>query len=401
MNVLKYISQKGIRGTVQVLYQYKVDLVLQRVMGLVLRHRPLKRIIVIESHNDFDSNGGALYRYLIRNGYNETNQIVWLLKNPLDQELPPNVTAVPLRKPSIRKNYYKWVAKWFSSDNDCSEKLRKDQVSIYLGHGGFGLKNCRGYIKVPDSVDYVAVSSREVSGILADQLMLAPTDPRLRCIGYPYMDSFLNGEEGDLRKVTDQSYGKVILWMPTFRKGGGAGRQDSATIGKLGIPLIQDLETLDKVNEQLRRENTLLILKIHPMQDLEDLKVTDRSNIRVLTGKRVKELGIDNYRLMKDCDALISDYSSAAYDFLYRNGPIAYDFSDVANYKLGLCVEDPEEYMAGDKIMNVEDLSRFLHEVAEGEDPFYEKRQALRKKIFDYYDGESSRRAVELLGITK
>ena len=43
--------------------------------------KPLKNIIIIESHNDFDCNGGAFYNYLIKNNYNEKYLIVWLLKN--------------------------------------------------------------------------------------------------------------------------------------------------------------------------------------------------------------------------------------------------------------------------------------------------------------------------------
>lgn len=36
-------------------------------------------------------------------------------------------------------------------------------------------------------------------------------------------------------------------------------------------------------------------------------------NISNLTGDTVKQLDIDNYRLLKDADALISDYSSIVY----------------------------------------------------------------------------------------
>ena len=41
--------------------------------------------------------------------------------------------------------------------------------------------------------------------------------------------------------------------MPTFRKGGGYDRQDSESIGALGIPLIKDLEEYNKLNEFLIR----------------------------------------------------------------------------------------------------------------------------------------------------
>ena len=96
---------------------------------------------------------------------------------------------------------------------------------------------------------------------------------------------------------------------------------------------------------------------------------------------------------------MISDYSSAAYDFLHCNKPIAYDFSDIQDYKLGLSVDNPEEYMAGQYIKNTNDMISFINDILNDIDRFYEKRQILRKKIFDYYDGNNSLRAVRLLRI--
>lgn len=401
MKILLYLKENGIKHALKIIYEYKIDIAIRKIFGVFLKNKPLKNIIVIESHNDFDSNGGAFYNYLIKNGYNKKYKIVWLLKHSLTEKLPHNVTSVPLHKPSVRKNYYKWMAKWFTSDNDCSAKLRDDQISIYFGHGGFGLKNCKGFIELPKQLDYVAMPSHYLTEIFSDQLMLKSDDSRLCYIGFPYIDNFYSKEKGDLHKITKESYKKIILWMPTFRKGGGFKRQDSTVVGKLGIPLINGLDEYNRLNEFLKKNNIFLIIKIHPMQDLSDLKISDMSNIRVLTSITVKELDVDNYRLMKDCDALISDYSSAAYDFLHCNKPIAYDFSDVKNYKLGLVVSDPKELMAGNYISSFDDLIDFIEDIINNKDEYYEKRQDLRSKIFDYYDGNNCKRALDLLKIEK
>ena len=401
MNPLENVKKNGVKHTLDIIYKYEIDIILTRILGLFLRNKPLQDIIVIESHNDFDSNGGAFYNYLIKNEYNKKYKIVWAIKHPktVPQKLPENVDWYAIYKPSIKKNYYKWIATYFTSDNDCSAKLRSDQKVIYFGHGGFGLKNWKGYIKLPEKIDYVAMPSKYLKDVFADQMMLASNDPRLCYIGFPYVDNFYDGKEGDLHKITANIYRKVILWMPTFRKGTSYKRQDSRTIGALGIPLIYNMDDYYKLNGFLKENNALLILKIHPMQDIRDLKIKSTSNICVLTGNDVKKLKVDNYHLMKDCDALISDYSSAAYDFLQCNKPIAYDFSDVQDYKLGLSVENPEDYMAGHYIKSKDDMISFINDVLNDIDRYYEKRQVLRKKIFDYYDGNNSQRAIELLGI--
>lgn len=400
MNIIRYVKENGVGHCLSVLYRYKLDALFTRLLGLFLCRRPLRDIIVIESHNDFDSNGGAFYRYLLQNGYDRRYRIVWLLKHKRPKRLPPNVTAVPLCRPSLRKAYYRWIARFFTVDCSAPGKLRSNQVCVYFGHGGFGLKDCRGHMDLPDGIDRVLMQSHGVDAIFAGQFGLAPDDKRLCYVGFPYLDTLVDGEPGDLHKIIGEERRKgkkTLLWMPTFRKGGF--HREDGTVGPLGVPLIPDQKTWMQLDKQLNELGLLLILKIHPMQDLRDLKVTETPNIRILTGVSVKTLGVDNYRLMKDCDAMLSDYSSAAYDFLYLDRPIAYDLSDLSDYRIGLCVDDPQNYMAGPVIRGMEDLYAFLSDLAAGRDRFAEARQALRRKLFDYTDADNCRRAADLLGL--
>ena len=400
MNVLKYISQNGMKHTAEIIYMYKIDIVIQKICGVFLRNKTLKDIIVIESHNDFDSNGGAFYNYLIKNGYNKKYKIVWAIKHPeaVPQELPNNVDWYAEYKPGVKKNYYKWIAKWFTSDQDCSKKLRKEQISIYMMHGSVALKDCTGLINLPEDLNYCLTASEWWKPIDAKQLLWNGSDKRLKICGFPSHDVFYTKQEGDLKKVTAQKYSKTILWMPTFRQNIGH-RNDSNKQQVLGVPLIDSLEEYQELNAFLNQTDTLLIIKIHPKQDLESLKIYDMSNICVLTGIDVKKKNIDNYRLMKDVDALISDYSSAAYDFLHADKPIAYDLSDLDSYTRGIVVADPHELMAGHEIKNRKDLYMFVADIAAGKDPYGENRKKLFTKVFKYHDGNSSKRVVELLGL--
>lgn len=96
MNVIGYLKDKGIKHSISVIYKYKIEIILEKIVAFFCKNRPLKKIIMIESHNDFDCNGGAFYEYLISHGYNNNYRIVWRLKNrlPRHYKLPNNVDYI-------------------------------------------------------------------------------------------------------------------------------------------------------------------------------------------------------------------------------------------------------------------------------------------------------------------
>ena len=315
MNPLRYLKEKGIRHALHVIYRYKLHGWLCRCILPFVKGRPLKDAIVIESHNDFDSNGGALYDYLIREGYNRRYTIIWLLKNRRPAgKLPPNVRTFSLYRPGLRKAYAVCTAKYLTADNELVEKVRPEQVSLFCDHGGVSMKSVKGLYRLPDSVDYILSPSESYAPILASQYEVSYPSPRFLHVGYPQHDVFWEPSENELAKLTAHSYDKVFLWMPTFRVGGGAGRRDSLAEQPFGIPLVESEAMLQALQQFLEKANCLLLIKIHPMQDKATLtRLHGSDNIRILTAEAMKKLHINNYRLLKNVDALISDYSSIAY----------------------------------------------------------------------------------------
>lgn len=278
------------------------------------------------------------------------------------------------------------------------EEVRKEQKSYYTTHGAFGLKAFKGNVKIPESISYILTPSDYLKELLANEYCINYPNNRQIIIGYPAHDVLYNNEEGDLHKITVAKYEKVILWMPTFRRS-VEGRQDGDTDNSLGIPIINSLEDYWNLNMKLNKENVLLIIKIHPMQDMSTVKIKSLSNIILLDGNLVKKYNIDNYKLMKDCDALISDYSSVAYDYLHLNRPLAYTMDDVNKYELGLIVSEPESFMAGKIIYNLEDFQCFINDLISNRDIYQEKRNILLCKIWNYHDGNSSERLAKHMGL--
>ncbi len=401
--VLKYGFYNAIKTIITNRIMIFGDKAIYNLEKQILRNRNLENIIIIESHNDFDSNGGAFYNYLIKSGYNKKYKIVWFLWNfdNKPRDLPYNVECFSFYKLSIKKNYYMCIAKYFAVDDSSTvKKAKEQQMLVHLRHGAGGLKNVKGFTKISASVDYILGMSESYAKIESEQLSLEYPDKRLVFLGFPSHDLLFQDNKNEIKKVTNGIFNKIILWMPTFRRGVN-NRNDSNIELPLGVPLINDLSDYKKLNYLLKINKMFLIIKIHPMQDLNTLKLLNLSNINILTGDIVKKLGIDNFRLMSCCDAMISDYSGAAYDFLQLNRPIAYVLSDMDEYKLGFVVEDIHSLIAGHEIYKYEDMVQFLNDVSCENDMYRKKREKIRNYIYKYHDGDNSKRLVSLMRLEK
>ena len=68
---IAYLKKNGLKHFFEVIYRYKIDALIRKILMVFLKNRPIEDVIVIASHNDFDCNGGAFYDYLIKNNYNK------------------------------------------------------------------------------------------------------------------------------------------------------------------------------------------------------------------------------------------------------------------------------------------------------------------------------------------
>jgi len=380
----------------------RMDYFFAKIWLGVSRNRPLRNIIVIESHNDFDCNSGAFYDYCLRQGYNEDWIFVWLLKNK-KKRVPKNVKQFKLYAPSFRKMYYVCCAKYILNDDTFIEKRRADQICVYCTHGGCTFKNVHGLIVVPEYVDYALSSSVNYDPFEIDNFSIKENTKMLH-LGFPSNDTFFQEEKNAIEECYGGLYKKIILWMPTFRKSKNC-RNDSEIELEYGLPILESLDTFQKLNEILKGENSLLLLKIHPMQDIRDLEpviaIRDQlSNFKIVLPTDAMEGKLDSYTLMKFADAMISDYSSVAYTYILRDKPLAFVLSDLIYYKPGFAVPDMERFLPGTKIYSFEDFVGFIKLILKDEkDPFETQRVELKTWMYEHADGDSSKRLAEFLGM--
>ena len=169
-----------------------------------------------------------------------------------------------------------------------------------------------------------------------------------------------------------------------------------------GIPLINTEKDFCEINDILKKNNTLLIIKIHPKQDIDTIKKLKTicfENVFIVDNDVVKEKNIDVFKLLKNTDALISDYSSITYSYILLDKPIAHVFSDVNEFKLGFAMENYEDYVVGEKLYSIEDMKRFINEIYDGKDLYKEKRRKLTNYLYLYQDGKSCERIVEFMNL--
>ena len=99
------------------------------------------------------------------------------------------------------------------------------------------------------------------------------------------------------------------------------------------------------------------------------------------------------YGFLTCVDALITDYSSIAIDFMLLDKPIGFTLDDFNAYKntQGFVFENPLDYMPGNHIYSYEEILTFIDEVACDKDPYMNKRHDLMSEVHNPCDNYSER----------
>ena len=71
-----------------------------------------------------------------------------------------------------------------------------------------------------------------------------------------------------------------------------------------------------------------------------------------------------------------------AVDYLLLDRPLGYVLADYNIYKeKGICIEDPLEYMPGEKIYNACDIRKFMKHLTDGTDSYRQERAKNLKQM--------------------
>ena len=355
----------------------------------------LKPIILFESNPDFCDNSRGVYDRLVELGYNKKYKLVWFVldKTKFADIKDSNVEFVDISdKKKIR--YYGFFAKYIIDCNRFIFKRNKYQFRIHLTHGT-PLKYTPQYSLNSGKLDYLIQISDYFTKY--DKELYNITDNQILSLGFPRNDILL--KESYYVFFPDIKRKKTICWFPTYRN--HKSHSSGKNILPYGIPAVNNEKELKELNEFLKKNETLLVIKLHPVEDTSILKELDFDYIKLIHDDIFDANHTILYHYMSNVDALITDYSSLYYDFLLTKKPIGMAISDIKEYskhnQLIFDIDSFETNLPADYIYNFDDLLKFIENVSKGNDVSYQKRMEKMKLYHKYFDDKSADRVIALM----
>lgn len=378
---------------------------------IIFRSGPRKE--AIQRGMDFDDNARALFEYMLQNNFNQKYKLVWLMKYPLNLAKYSdclNVKFIPLdwavsEDPEEREQYYHSLCLaryiFFTDAFSFARNTRDDQIRVQLWHGQ-GFKGRAIFSSFEKRCEYMTVMS-EFYGEIHKNAFRLKTE-QILVTGNPKQDwLFHKVEEDTLYSLGIPKAEKYIFWLPTFRRVIKGLRALNADIhnSATGMSIMDNYEQVDILNELLKEKGIVLIIKPHPAQDESQITNVGRTNIVLLKHAGLAEKNLHINQLLGYADALISDYSSVAVDYLLLDRPIAFAVEDLEKYRKNrdMHFENIEEWLPGKELFTFEQLCEFVNEVAEEVDSSYEKRKRISTKMCKWKDDRNCERVLAALGI--
>lgn len=388
------------------------------------KDKPLEDIIIFRSGPmsnsyikgmDFDDNSRAVFEYALKAGVNNKYKLVWFVKDPSEFagrfEKYENVLFLSWEDADSedekkRDNffYHLCLAKFLFMTDSYGFALgcRKDQVRVMLWHG-CGFKGRLGNSPNEDHYEYMTVTGDEYAKTYAKNFGLR--EDQMLVTGLPKVDYLFQPDADWLDKLNVKKAGKYIFWLPTFRntdKPGLERHNHTMPKGETGLPMVSSMAEMKQLDTLLADNNAVMIIKLHPMQNRNLIgDFSELTNIQLVENSDLLKNDLHVYQILCYADALISDYSSVAVDYLVMDRPIAFTLDDFDSYESerGFDWPDVKPHLPGKELYNYDEMFDYMKSVLSGVDPGLEKRRSLSESMMKYNDGRSSKRVLETFGI--
>lgn len=347
----------------------------------LLSHFVNNRRLLFYAGTEPHENADAIVEYLRREYHGKKFKPVYLG----DSSKKTKNNVIQINRSSVRKKasikeflkycYYYATSKYLFYENEALEKICNKQILIYLNHGTIPLKQVSDVLKQTETLNYGVCPSEGCADIYIEQYSI----PKSKLIYM--MPARVNYLFQENVSIPWKQYGeKLILWLPTFRQMADSIRKDS--ISDNPLELIQTDQEWMVLNDLLNNTKQRLVIKKHPREKMEFSILSNCTHIDVITDNDLEENGLLLHQVLARTDALITDYSGIAFEFMLLNRPIGYVVNDMQDYTRGFAVENPLDYMPGAKIHDLNEMLMYIKDIAESVDRYKTERVELVKKLF-------------------
>ena len=219
-----------------------------------------------------------------------------------------------------------------------------------------------------------------------------------KCVvtGQPRLDNVIksNGRQmlNNLFSADFSRYEKLFFFAPSVRANTfmSAGKIFSDNIFRLS-----DYSD-DEMSEFLVSNNAAMVYKFHPAEQksFATLDFQINEHCYALTDRALFDANIRYTDILNAFDALITDYSTIAFDFLLLDRPIIYLVPDFSKYyaEQGFAFNNVEDYMPGSKAEDFSSLLSALQDSITEPCKYAKERAFVIKQRFDYADEHSAER---------
>lgn len=302
--------------------------IIKKILIVICSLFPIdKKMIIFESCGEIKDNSKSLYEELLKLKLNEKYKIVWLVndvkKYKNSKYANKNVIFVkklPQNNKNLKFVYYCCRAKYcFYTHCFIGLRRTKGQIKVFLTHG-VPIKDSTGLFWEPYKNTYI-ISTSEYARFLRCKTFEGGEDIT-EILGFPRNDKLFEKDFDTVKFLNKYKYNKLILWLPTFKHNNlETNRNDFALETQNDISIMSE-EFLKDLNKKLKELSILLIIKFHPGQNINYVKIQNYSNILMMTNNEMESKNIDLYSLMAESNAIITDYSSVYIDYLLLDRPI-------------------------------------------------------------------------------